>query len=144
MFPLGSEYTLSQWLQKEPPTDPHLLVAQHALPPRIGGFSTWLRIAHCLPSVPQEQMIHISLRCYVIHYGLSPWPHPLFREWFVAISFRGSPEFEDLAIQCPTDTISLDDYITDENFEVSPMVTFTLFSYKGDVTPFTAVACLQH
>jgi hypothetical protein len=24
------------------------------------------------------------------------------------------------------------------------MVTFTLFSYKGDVTPFTAVACLQH
>lgn len=77
-------------------------------------------------------------------FGLSPWPVAPFGATLVVIGFRGFPEFEGLATRCPSSILSLDDYITDEVFEASPMVTFTLFSYKGDVTPFTAVACLQH
>jgi hypothetical protein len=68
-------------------------------------------------TTPSGGQAHILLRCYVLHFGLSPWPHSLFKEWFVAISFRGSPEFEGLAYGTLCECYILDDYITDYHGE---------------------------
>ena len=74
-------------------------------------------------------------------FGLSPWPHPLFREWLVVIRFRGFPEFEGLATRRPSGTVSLDDYIIELAGETSPMDVLTLFSLPGGTSPWKAVAC---
>jgi len=45
-------------------------------------------------SLGSHLMTLLRSRC-----GRYPLPHPLFKVWFVVISFRGSPEFEGLASQ---------------------------------------------
>ena len=60
-----------------------------------------------------------------------------FGTTFVAISFRGFPEFEGLATY-PPQALLLDDYITDS---LEPMDVLTLFSLIGGTIPYPAVTC---
>ena len=86
--------------------------------------------------LPIVRLYRLTSHCVVtLHCGLSPRPHSLFKKWFVAIGFRGFPEFEGLAPGSLRSQI-LGDYITDET--LTRGYIYTVFLQRGCNTLYSS------